>query len=95
MTDQAKIRLEFSSSFKKGLKRLKRKDPILVKRLYRSLETFQKQPSHPSLKTHKLKGELQDRYAFSVHQNLRVIFRWVTDSHVLLITFGTHDQVYR
>lgn len=95
MTDQAKVRLEFSSNFKKGLKKLKRKDPALVKHLYSSLEIFQEQPSHPSLKTHKLKGELQDRYAFSVHQNLRVIFRWATDTHVLLISFVAHDQVYR
>ena len=95
MNAQAKIWLEFSSSFKRGFKKLKRKDQAMAKRLYRCLETFQVHPFHQSLKTHKLKGDLQDRYAFSVHQNLRVIFRWVTDTHILLVAFGTHDQMYR
>ena len=50
-------------------------------------------PRDPLLRTHKLKGELDAYWAFSVDDDLRVLFRWVGDE-AFLVALGSHDEVY-
>lgn len=91
----ALTKIEFSSSFSRKLKRLKKQNPRIAKQLSPLLKIFQRDAFHPKLKTHKLGGELTGRYAFSVAPNFRIIFRWVDSTTVILVDLGTHDQVYR
>jgi mRNA-degrading endonuclease YafQ of YafQ-DinJ toxin-antitoxin module len=52
---------------------------------------------HPSLKTHKLKGDLQDSWACTAGYDLRIVFAFVQhqgQEGILLETVGTHDEVY-
>lgn len=49
------------------------------------------------LKTHKLKGDLVGVWACSAGYDLRILFEFVTHSNaeaILLLTIGTHDEVY-
>jgi mRNA-degrading endonuclease YafQ of YafQ-DinJ toxin-antitoxin module len=58
-----------------------------------ALRRFSTDPRDPLLRTHKLKGELEGYWAFSVDDDLRVLFRW--DGEVaFLVHLGTHDEVY-
>ena len=54
---------------------------------------FAADPKDPLLRTHKLKGELEGYWAFSVDADLRVMFRWVGDE-AFLVNLGNHDQIY-
>lgn len=45
------------------------------------------------MRTHKLKGDLDAYWAFTVDDDLRVLFRWQGDA-CFLVTLGTHDEVY-
>jgi mRNA-degrading endonuclease YafQ of YafQ-DinJ toxin-antitoxin module len=58
-----------------------------------ALHRFAANPQDPLLRTHKLKGELADYWAFSVDDDLRVLFRWEGDE-ALLVNLGSHDEVY-
>ena len=58
-----------------------------------ALRRFVADPQDPLLRTHKLNGDLDDYWAFSVDRNLRVLFRWDGDI-VVLLTLGSHDEVY-
>jgi mRNA-degrading endonuclease YafQ of YafQ-DinJ toxin-antitoxin module len=58
-----------------------------------ALRRFAADPLDPLLRTHKLKGELEACWAFSVDDDLRVLFRWNGDE-AFLVNLGTHDQVY-
>lgn len=55
-------------------------------------------PFHPSLKTHKLKGNLSNIWACSIDYKYRILLKFVKDSHnqeaILLIHIGDHDDVY-
>lgn len=51
----------------------------------------------PRLKTHKLKGDLQGVWACSAAYDLRILFEIVQQEGaeaILLLTLGTHDEVY-
>jgi len=58
-----------------------------------ALRRFALDPQDPLLRTHKLKGDLEDYGAFSVDDDLRVLFRWEGDA-AFLVNLGSHDQVY-
>jgi mRNA-degrading endonuclease YafQ of YafQ-DinJ toxin-antitoxin module len=61
------------------------------------LETLAEDAFDPTLKTHKLKGELAGSWACSASYNLRIVFEFVQHEGaeaVLLQAVGTHDEVY-
>ncbi len=58
-----------------------------------ALRRFAADPQDPLLHTHKLKGELEAYWAFSVDDDLRVLFRWEGDE-AFLVHLGSHDEVY-
>jgi mRNA-degrading endonuclease YafQ of YafQ-DinJ toxin-antitoxin module len=52
---------------------------------------------HPSLKTYKLKAELEGSWACSAGYDLRIVFKFVEcqgTEAILLLTVGTHEEVY-
>ena len=57
-----------------------------------ALRRFGTEPQNPLLRTHKLKGDLDGYWAFSVDDDLRVLFRWDGDL-AFLVNLGSHDQV--
>jgi len=58
-----------------------------------ALLRFAADPKDPLLRSHKLRGELKDYWAFSVDDNLRVVFRW-EGGEAFLVNLGSHDEVY-
>ena len=58
-----------------------------------ALRRFATDPMDVLLRTHKLKGDLEAYWAFSVDDDLRVVFRW-DDDRAFLVNLGSHDQVY-
>ena len=62
-----------------------------------TLEQLAADASHPSLRTHKLRGSLAGCWACSGGYDLRIVFEFVThegSEAILLLSLGTHDQVY-
>ena len=58
-----------------------------------ALRRFAADPTDVLLRTHKLKSDLAAYWAFSVDDDLRVLFRWEGDE-AFLVNLGSHDQVY-
>jgi mRNA interferase YafQ len=58
-----------------------------------ALRRFAADPRDPLLRTHKLRGELRAYWAFSVDDDLRVLFRW-EDDEAFLANLGSPDQIY-
>lgn len=86
-------KIEFSKSFSRKAKKLLVRNQQL-KDLYReALTVLSENPFEVSLDTHKLKGNLEGKYACSLTPDLRIIFKLTPDT-VHLIDIGTHDEVY-
>lgn len=86
--------IQFSRDFNKSLKKLKRSDVKIYNRVTKNIEYFIHNPKHPSLRLHKLAGNLKNYYSLSVTQNLRIIFTFPDEDEVLFAKIGTHDEVY-
>ncbi|MEO8445944.1 MAG: type II toxin-antitoxin system mRNA interferase toxin, RelE/StbE family [bacterium] len=91
------MKLNLTKKFKKDTVKLVSANPSLRNKLHDVLNVLSENPFSPSLKTHKLKGELKDFWSISLTYEFRIIvqFRRLDDETVIdLLTIGTHDEVY-
>jgi mRNA interferase YafQ len=84
------LRFATSSRLIRRAKKLKEPHASLLRA---ALRRFAVDPQDPLLRTHKLKGELSAYWAFSVDDDLRVLFRW-NGEEAFLVNLGSHDEVY-
>lgn len=84
------MRLSASSRFLRKAKKLREPQASMLRAV---LRRFAVDPNDPLLRLHKLKGDLADYWAFSVDDDLRVLFRWEGDE-AFLVNLGSHEEVY-
>lgn len=86
-----------TNAFVRAAKKIIRKNPTHSKDIQITLQQLEKDVYHPSLRTHKLTGNLQGSLACSAGYDLRIIFclvKHVDKEAILLESIGTHDEVY-
>ncbi len=83
-----------TSGFRKAFKRKVRGNKNLEARFRNRVAIFQENPFDPRLKTHRLSGQLQGLWSFSIDHDVRVIFSFVDPSRALFVDIGTHEEVY-
>lgn len=88
------IKLDWSKRFKKKLKKYLAKHPEMETRIKDKLKIFIKNPYAPELRSHKLSGRLKDLRAVVIDYDCRIVFAFVGQDIALLISIGTHDEVY-
>jgi mRNA interferase YafQ len=93
------MKVIWSNSFKRSFKKIIKKNPLLKNKIFEVLRLLGEDPFTPSLKSHKLAGNLEGFFSCSVSYDCRIIFRFSQDGQflemtILLINIGSHDQVY-
>jgi mRNA-degrading endonuclease YafQ of YafQ-DinJ toxin-antitoxin module len=81
------MEIVMSVRFKKSLKKYIQYEDSVKKRLL----LFKANPFDRALKTHKLTGELEGHYSFSVNYSLRILFYFLNDKEALFEDIGTHS----
>ena len=84
----------WDQGFKKSYRKRIHRYPQLKNQFQEKMALFLEQPFDPQLRTHKLSGKLKGVWAFSINDDYRVLFEFVNTQKVLLIDFGSHDEVY-
>lgn len=86
-----------TSAFSRAVRKYLKRHPDAANRIQHTLETLSADAFTPSLRTHKLKGDLSDVWACSAGRDLRILFEFVDGENagaILLLTVGNHDSVY-
>ena len=86
-----------SEAFVRAAKRFVKKQPLAAEAIRQTLTQLHEDAFDPSLRTHKLKGDLGGCWACSAGYDLRIVFQLVQHGGgeaILLLSVGTHDQVY-
>ena len=87
--------IEYDASFEKKFEKYKKFLTDSEKqRLRKRMELFKEDVFDKRLRTHKLKGELSDYYAFSISFADRIVFKILKDGGVYFIEIGSHDICY-
>jgi len=85
------MRLIQTSGFTDSLRSLTKRNPILSKKVKKSLKFLKQNLNHPSLRLHKIQGT--NNYSVSVDMSLRIIVH-IEGASVFLLNIGYHDEVY-
>jgi len=89
------IRLIWSDKFEGRYRKWARRHPDLISTFERKIILFEEAPFHPSLKTHTLRGNLKEVWSIYINYEHRLTFRFEEENtKAILITIGTHDEVY-
>jgi addiction module RelE/StbE family toxin len=93
------MRIGWTPKSIRAFKRLVRRNPQLRLVIEQTLLQMTADIYHPSLKTHKLMGNLEDVWSCSIDYSYRILFEFLPDSNtgeveILLLNVGSHDDVY-
>ena len=84
--------IEFGPDFKKSFKK-RFQNTRLENKIAERIDLFIADRASPTLKDHKLKGELARYRAFSITGDVRIIYLEEKDK-IILLDVGKHNQVY-
>jgi mRNA interferase YafQ len=89
--------LLFSPAFVQTFKRFAKRNPQKSEKIHDTLRQLSEDAFQPSLKTHKLSGNLEGQWACSAGYDLRIVFEILKQENteqIHLLAVGTHDEVY-
>ena len=85
----------FTESYVKRAKKFIKKHPELLGQYRKTLELLELNPTHPSLRLHKLEGKISGLYSISINITYRITLDFIIKKkEILLINIGKHDEVY-
>jgi len=89
------IEIRFAEGFEKKAVRFFKKHKDLYPQYKKTLEILSRDPYHPSLRLHKLRGKLSNFYSVSINMKYRVVLDFIIqDDVIILIDIGSHSDVY-
>lgn len=89
------MKAKLSPLVQKKLVQLNKKDRKLVIKIGKTIRQFEANSKHPSLRTHKLTGNLDNRWSISVSKEFRMVYILLDKNIAYFVDFGTHDEVYK
>ena len=85
-----------TDEYKKRLKKFFKRHPDMIKRYAKATTILETDPFHPSLRLHKLKGNLQEYHSVSINMEYRVVIEFIVkNNEIIPIDIGSHDDVYK
>ena len=88
-------RIIFTESYVKRAQKFIRKHPELLGQYKKTLKLLEINPTHPSLRLHKLEGKISELYSISINICYRITLDFIIKKKkILLINVGKHDEAY-
>jgi len=85
------MKAKFSPFVQQKILQLNKKDKKLVVKIEKQIKLFESNPKHPSLRTHKLTGNLTNRWSISINKGLRMVYLMLDEDIAYFVDIGTHD----
>ena len=84
-----------TKSYRKKVVKFLKKHSNLLKKYEKTIFLLSNNPYHPSLRLHKLQGNLREYYSVSIDMEYRIILDFIViDNEIFLIDIGSHSEVY-
>lgn len=85
----------FTESYEKRASKFIKKHPKLINQYSKTLQLLESNPNHPSLRLHRLKGNLSELHSVSINMTYRITIEFIIrEDQIIPINIGTHDEAY-
>ena len=88
------LRIKRAGSFDLRLKQLIAKNPEILLLINQKIDLFQKNPSDSRLGNHALKRRMKGKFAFSITNDIRIVYKSIGRNMVRFLAIGGHSKVY-
>lgn len=85
---------QFSPLVVKDLEKIYKKNKKLFQQIEKQITRFEQNPKHPSLRTHKLTGNMKNLWSISISEGYRMVYILLDEGTALFVKIGTHAQIY-
>jgi len=89
------FRIIYTDGYLKRAAKFIKRHPELLPQYEKTLKLLELNPSHPSLRLHRLVGTLQDLHSVSINLSYRITLEFLLEEgRIVLVNVGSHDDVY-
>lgn len=90
-----KYEIKRTETFIKTAQKFFKKHPQLINKFKNVILKLEENPFEKSLRTHRLKGDLKDKFGISLDYKFRItVAIEIIEKEVILLDIGSHDEVY-
>lgn len=87
--------IKITDQFDKKIKKFLKKHSDLHNKVLKTFTLMANDPFHPSLRLHKLSGNLGEYHSVSIDMQYRIVIEFIIkDNEIIPISIGSHDEVY-
>ncbi len=70
------------------------KNPLIKPQVNRQVKLFQLNPNDTRLDNHSLTKRMDGKWAFSITDDIRIVYEWIGKRTVRFLASGSHKEVY-
>ncbi len=87
--------LVFTDQYNRRAARFLKRHPELRAQYLKTLQLLEANPTHPSLRLHPLRGQLEGLHSVSINLSYRITLELlIQDQQIVPVNVGDHDAVY-
>lgn len=88
------IKIRLFGKYTEELKSLILEDSAFEELVERNVNWFLKNPNDTRLDNHSLTGKMDGQFAFSITDDIRIVYVWIGKSTARFLAIGHHKKVY-
>jgi len=89
------VKILFTVKYEKRVQKFLKQHPSLENQYIKTLKLLSLNPNHPSLRLHKLKGNLSAFHSVSINRVYRITMQFIVKEDTIIpVDIGKHDEVY-
>lgn len=89
------VKITYTGDYQEDLLNLLETFPELKQEVDRRVFWFQKNSDDTRLDIHPLRKSMEGKWAFSITDNIRIVYEWSGKKTVRFLAIGSHTQVYK
>lgn len=89
------LKIKNSRKFEQDFEELVIDDGELEYLIRDKIKLFENKPDDTRLKNHALKKKMKGQHAFSITDDIRIIYKWTGKKTVRFLAIGPHGRVYK
>jgi len=88
-------RIIYTQGYLKRAAKFLKRHPEILPQYEKTLKLLELNPSHPSLRLHRLDGPLRELHSVSINLSYRITLEFLLeDGKIVPVNVGSHDEVY-
>ncbi len=88
------VKIDFTGRFSSMYSAVLEKKPELEGEVFKRVNWFRRRPDDQRLDNHALRKRMNGKWAFSITDDIRIVYEWKSKNVVRFLAIGRHEKVY-